>query len=184
MIPEEWKAIPRFEGLYDVSSLGRVRRSPIAPNANASRQGRIIGGCKPDSRTGYMRVSLRKGGMLYRFQVHRLVAGAFMDPAKPCMHVNHKDGDKTNNRLENLEWATPQENVRHAWATGLCHALKGADHPAATLSEESVKTILSAVVRGVPHNIIAKVMNVSATTVGQISSGSSWGHIHKGKHVS
>lgn len=70
---------------------------------------------------GYMRVNLRKGNEKYEkpktFSVHRLVANAFIPNINDLPYINHKDGDKTNNNVNNLEWCTPKENSKHAYNT-------------------------------------------------------------------
>lgn len=95
---EIWKAITGFEGLYEVSNLGRVRSERKA--------------LKPQKRRhGYLSVFLydRKGGYK-QVSVHRLVAEAFIPNPNGCAEVNHKDECKTNNNVENLEWCTHKQN--------------------------------------------------------------------------
>ena len=115
---EVWKEIKGYEMLYQVSNLGRVRSifkcraHPIVP--------RIL---KPSvNRKGYEKVKI--GGTLV--SVHRLVAEAFINNPENKPQVNHKDGDKKNNRAENLEWATNSENQIHANANGLNENRKSA----------------------------------------------------------
>ena len=124
---EKWKPIRGFHGWYEVSNLGRVR----------SPEGRVTGGRqsqhrvwrerilkqKPRIRAGChnrydLYVSLRKNGMSRNYLVSRIVAKEFCKGFKPGMTVNHKDGDPTNNRADNLEWLTNAENVRHAIRNG------------------------------------------------------------------
>lgn len=103
---EVWKDIEGFEGLYQVSSLGRVRRA-----------GRIK---KPHTdHGGYLTVWLCKNSSQKCMKVHRLVAQAFIPNPECKRTVNHFDGNKKNNRVENLEWATHSENIIHANNTGL-----------------------------------------------------------------
>ena len=90
---------------YEASNLGRIR------NAKTKR---ILTG-SPNQK-GYMRVSLYKYGTKFS---HRLIASAFLDRPEWCTEINHKDGDKKNNRIENLEWCTHTENMRHAASIGL-----------------------------------------------------------------
>lgn len=103
-----WKEIKGFEGLYEVSSEGNVKRVNT----------QLI--LKPRKHTGgYLTVCLWKDGKpTYRF-IHRLVAFAFIKNPNDKREVNHKDGVKTNNLLENLEWVSPRENQKHASAIGL-----------------------------------------------------------------
>lgn len=105
---EDWKTSVEFPA-YEVSTLGRIRNKAT---------GKIL---KPLLDKGYHRVNIYEAGKMYRRSVHRLVLSAFIpnEDAKTKCQVNHKDGNKTNNHLENLEWCTCSENVRHAIKNGL-----------------------------------------------------------------
>lgn len=112
---EEWRAIPGFPD-YCVSSLGRVRRETTTLRAKG---GRILReGVHPV--TGYRGVTLFpvEGGQRSRL-VHSLVMEAFVGPRPPKWETNHKDGNKANNRLANLEYVTKSDNTKHAVALGL-----------------------------------------------------------------
>jgi hypothetical protein len=111
---------------------------------------------------------------MHRELVHRLVARAFLSPAHPFAHVNHKDGDKLNNSAENLEWCSPQENVHHAWRTGLCKPIKGSQHGCAKLNESDVAFIREARRRGFKLAAIAEAFGVSETTISHIALNKHW----------
>ena len=106
---ETWKAIEGYEGLYEVSTQGRVR--------NIKRGGRLKALCKVAH--GYIAVNLNKEGVKKQYLVHRLVAKAFIPNPENKPQVNHKDGTKSNNSVGNLEWMTSSENLNHARDTGL-----------------------------------------------------------------
>lgn len=116
---EVWKDISGYEGLYQVSSFGKVRsldRFVRGNRDNLRKQKGIT--LKPSlSNRGYHLVSLCKGGKSETCRVHRLVMQAFSEPVVGKDHINHKNGIKTDNRIENLEWCTPQENSVHAYRT-------------------------------------------------------------------
>lgn len=115
---ESWKAVKGYEGLYEVSDLGRVRSLP-----RATTHGKIL---KPyeSSKNGYMTVSLSKGNKRTTKRVHGLVMNAFCPTDKKPGYdkdctIDHKDGDKTNNALSNLEWCTQSENQKRAYRLGI-----------------------------------------------------------------
>ena len=101
---EIWRDIDDFEGLYQVSNLGRVR------NLNS---GKIL---KFFTQNNYCRVSLSKNNRTYKFLIHRLVAQAFIPNIDNLPVVNHKDENPLNNSVENLEWCTQKYNVNYSQA--------------------------------------------------------------------
>ena len=117
---EIWKPIKGYEGIYEVSSYGRVRsleRIDTRPNPrtgkamNFIKKQRIV--TNKNHPQGYKTVLLYKGGSSEQFLLHRLVAQAFIPNPQNLPCVNHKDEDKTNNRADNLEWCSQQYNVNY-----------------------------------------------------------------------
>jgi len=113
----DWKDIPNYEGAYEVSSQGDVRSIKRYNNYKKHSIGDKI--LSPGITDGYCQVALSKHKSQQQYKIHRLVAQAFIpNPEnKPC--VNHLDGVKSNNCVDNLEWCTYSENAKHAWDTGL-----------------------------------------------------------------
>ena len=101
-MPEEWADVKDYEGLYQVSNFGRVKRVTT---------GRIL----KDSKTtyGYLKVNLYKNSVMSTKKIHRLVAEAFIPNPENKPQVNHIDENKTNNMLSNLEWITNKDNLNH-----------------------------------------------------------------------
>lgn len=112
---EIWKDIQGYEGYYQVSNLGRVKSFP--------RRGTHINKIhilKPSkNRKGYYQVVLSKNSEYQSKKIHRLVAKAFLENPNNYQQVNHIDGNKENNRVDNLEWCTNEYNMKHAWKLGL-----------------------------------------------------------------
>lgn len=99
---EFWKDIAGFEGLYQVSNVGQVK---------SVKSGKIL---KPNSNNtgGYLKVALSKNGKVKRFYVHQLVAEAFLPNEDELPQIDHISGDKTDNRVANLQWISQVENLR------------------------------------------------------------------------
>ena len=117
-VKELWKPLEEYKGI-EVSSIGRVRKA-----ANKRRKERILTEF-PKDRDGYYRCSVQRLDGTWTSQpVHRLVAKAFISNVGNKTAVNHIDGNRTNNRVENLEWVTPKENVIHSFKYGARKACK------------------------------------------------------------
>lgn len=107
MTNEIWKDVVGYEGLYQASNLGSIRNC----------KGRIRSAF--DDGHGYLSLSLYKNGHGQNLKVHRIIASAFIDNPELKATVNHIDGDKKNNNVNNLEWASYSENHKHAYRIGL-----------------------------------------------------------------
>lgn len=111
---EEWRDIPNFEGSYLISNLGNVKSVERFKRNNAGTQfvnERLLV-LTPD-KDGYLRVCLSKDGLHYLKSVHRLVAEAFIPNPDNLPVINHKNEDKQDNRVENLEWCTVKYNTNY-----------------------------------------------------------------------
>ena len=107
---EIWKDIEGYEGLYQISSFGRVKSFVYKEKILKPTTGRT---------DGYVRISLHKDRRIRTYTIHRLVACAFIPPIADKPYINHIDGNKQNNYVGNLEWCTASENQFHAVERGL-----------------------------------------------------------------
>ena len=114
---EIWKQIEGYEGIYEVSNFGRVKRLLITLHSRFYKE-KILTNCF-NNRTGYCFVALRKNDKDKNYSVHRLVAQAFIPNPSNLSDVNHIDGNKLNNNIDNLEWCTRSQNLKHALQIGL-----------------------------------------------------------------
>lgn len=105
---ELWRWVVGYEGLYMVSSMGNIIAVP-----HDYKDGLWLRPRKTSK--GYLSVSLYKDGKYFKMLVHRAVAQAFIPNPNRLPQVNHIDGNKTNNNVNNLEWCTAQENIRHKY---------------------------------------------------------------------
>ncbi len=168
--PEEWRAIPGYEGLYSISNLGRIRRDK---GGVGCRAGRIL--VPVLTNWGYLRLSLWRNGAIRNFRVHRLVATAFLGPCPDGHEINHLDGNKLNNRADNLEYCTSKQNKQHATKLGL--AAKGNNYPNAKLSDALVKELRRRHAAGESYRTLAKICSVSFTTIFFAVTGRTWKHV-------
>ena len=130
---EQWREISGRDGDYEVSNQGRVkshkRKKPCILRHDMDR-------------FGYHRVVLYENGERRKYQVHRLVAEAFIGPAPSNKHeINHADGCKDHNSADNLEWTTSSENKLHAERMGLVDRVRGERHGQSKLITDDVKKI-------------------------------------------
>ena len=111
----EWKPIKDYEELYMVSNTGLVKRIRFINGKHNFEKERLL---KPTiNKDGYMFVRLCKNGKSKNMRIHKLVANTFLGESK--LQVDHIDGNKQNNNLDNLEYVTPKENTKRAWGKGI-----------------------------------------------------------------
>ena len=166
---EEWRPVAEFEGLYEVSSWGRIK---MVAAGYRKMPGTII---KTPCDGRYIRCNLWRDGKCYSRSVHRLVAIAFLGDPLPSQQVNHIDGNKLNNRLENLEWTTAEENQSHAVRTGL--RLSGELHVYAKLTAEDVRTIRNELAQGANGAELARRFNTTKENINSIKHKKSWKYL-------
>lgn len=176
---EIWRDIIGYEGLYMVSSFGRVksldRYVNHYPSGKMIQKGDVIKA--QINKRGYESLKLSRGGKSIRFLVHRLVLIAFIPNPENKEQVNHIDCNKRNNYLENLEWSTQSENMRHSFDNNL-HNKAGDNHPSHKLSGEQVIEIRKNNTPRTKRLIdIAEEYNVSFYCISDLLRGKTWSHL-------
>ena len=167
---EVWNAVVGYEGWYRVSNLGKVQR--IAPGQGA-KAGRVL---RPviNSR-GYATVSLWMNGRSKRRCIHHLVAEAFLGWRPKGKEVNHKNGYKPDNRLENLEYVTSGENQLHAYQIGLRMGKVGEANVRAKLTQSEVNEIRRLYKQGLwTQRQLGKMFDISDTQIWAVVNYKSW----------
>lgn len=171
---ERWLPIAGYEGIYQISSFGRVKALSIN-----KLHGRYYSICKEKilkqkiASTGYPGLSLSKDKVSIDFAVHRLVAEHFIPNPENKSQVNHKEGIKTDNRFFMLEWVTPKENTYHATLSGLNKVI-GEDNWNAKLTEKEVVEIRSS---NLSHKQAANKYGVYFSVIQKIRYRKAWKHI-------
>lgn len=181
---ERWLPIIGFEGMYEVSSVGRIRglsrlsrngkRVPpkILTNARKVTSGK-------NRAFGYMRIKLSKDGRLHDLAVHLLVLEAFVGPRPDGMDGCHGDGDTSNNTLPNLRWDTPKGNM----ADKILHGTiaKGERNGFSKLTENDVHFIRGS---DLSQKMLSEKLGVSKGCIARVRAGQTWKHVVGGDHAS
>jgi len=165
---EIWKDVLGYEGIYEVSNLGNVK----SLNYNHTKKERILKKC--NGTQNYHIVCLHKEGSSKTRKVHRLVALSLIPNPDNKPQVNHIDGDKQNNKIENLEWVNNSENQLHAFKYKLQKSIKGEKRYCAKLIEKEVLEIRISKLKGIE---LAKKYNISRSSISAIKTGRNWKHI-------
>ena len=173
---EAWNPVRGYENWYSVSSFGNVRREKTGPGA---RLGRIL---RPElSGAGnrkYYRVVLSKNSIKKHIFIHRLVYSSFIGPIPNQLQINHKDLDKLNNKIGNLECVTAKENQNHARLNREYNILKGEDVGNSKLTNEDVIYIRKIYKEGTMNQFqISKKFNISPSNISHIIRKKRWKHL-------
>lgn len=170
---EIWKPVKDFEGIYEVSNMGRVKSLPRKGSGGRDYPKIMAGGLS----NGYHSLTLCNKGKMKISQVHRLVAFAFIPNPENKKEVNHINCVKTDNRLENLEWVTPSENILHGLRNGIMNTAKGSQKKNAKFTEEEVRLIKIRLKKGEIGYRMAKELGVSKEIIASIRTGRTWKHV-------
>jgi hypothetical protein len=177
---EVWLPVRGYEGLYEVSNAGRVRSLDRAVKERRTgrtviRTGKVL---KPQLVKGYYSVTLGRRAKLQPYKVHRLVAIHFLGrrhKSKPV--TNHINGNKLDNRIENLEWCSIGYNLKHAYKMGYKLPERGSKHYLTTLDEDKVRSIKQLIKDGARNKDIAAAFGIKPGIVSAIKNGLSWRHV-------
>lgn len=162
---EIWKDIKGYESLYQVSNLGRIKS-----------KNEIINGI---NHKDYLVVWLYNKNRKKRYYVHRLVAFAFIDNFENKPFINHKNAVRSDNRINNLEWCTQAENMKHARDNNLIDysKVRGINNPACKLTENQVIDIRNESDFGVTRSELSKKYGVTYQMIHRIIKRKAWRHI-------
>lgn len=176
---EIWKPVPGWEWAYEASSLGRIR-SLDRQCGQLPCRGRII---SPGRHTNhYLFFNAHLKSKKHPTLVHRAVCSAFHGPPPaPGYHACHKNGSRTDNRPENLMWATRKENESHKIAHGTLTL--GERNGMAVLTADQVREIRCKSADGIKPRFLAREYSITAAHVGAIKRRKAWQHIDDDSHV-
>jgi hypothetical protein len=180
---ETWKIIDGFED-YEVSSCGRVKTKErllrynhaVTGNEHFRKSTERELKIHLNDLTGYKFVQLYSNKKMFNLTIHRLVALAFNERSDETFDVvNHKDGNKHNNTVDNLEWGTNAYNHEHATITGL--KAKGSKISSAKLNDATVHAIKWFLSKNFSHSELSKAFKISRPTISMIANGKIWKHV-------
>lgn len=159
-----WKQIPALGGRYEASTSGEIRHIE-KKNIRKARK----------NKCGYLQMNFSRcdgTGKSKTILVHKLIAMTFLENPNNLENINHIDGNKQNNAIENLEYCTRSENLKHAFAMGLHKARKGEESPRAKLTNEQAQEVRKLYrEKRISQQKIAGFFNVSQRTVSKIVNG-------------
>lgn len=171
---EIWKDIEGFENKYQISNFGNIKSLDRIDSLGRFHKSKILK--KSIEKDGYEYITLLcKKSKSKSFFIHRLVAYSFMFNLDNLPQINHKDGNKCNNRVSNLEWNTAQQNVIHALNKGLRKS--GENHPWSVLTNYQVLQIPKLLEQGMTQKSISKLYNVSYSCIKNICQKRKWKYL-------
>jgi len=158
---KEFRTIQGWQGLYKINEKGEV----LSLNYRRTGKPKLV---KLNySSSGYVYVNLNKHNIGHKHSLHRLVAQTFLNNPENKPQVNHKDGNKRNNHLKNLEWATAKENRRHGIDNGFITFRHGAAHKCAVLTEKQ-RNWIKLLSKDYSRSDLSDIFNISITTINKI----------------
>jgi DNA-binding transcriptional regulator YiaG len=166
----KWVAISGYEGRYEISEFGDVRSLRCRHGARVFPIKQVI------ASDGYLAVSLFDGIKAKTHPVHVLVAREFIGPRPVGFDINHMSGVKHENHAANLEYCTRSENMKHAVKHGLRLPRQGEKHHGAKLTNEQVFLIRELLSENASGDEVARIMNITKSTVSNIKHGRTWSH--------
>ena len=167
----QWRKGVGFDN-YSVSNIGEVR---VDKSFHKSKIGKNMN--KTLSPRGYYYVILTKDRIECHKFIHVLVSESFLGKKPEGLEINHKDGNKLNNHINNLEYTTRQENMNHAKRLGLLKCLKGDECSWSKITEEDVINIRKLCDDGILQRVIAEMYNISRPHVSEIYNRRTWKHV-------
>lgn len=172
---EIWRDIPGYKGYYQASSIGRVKSldRPSSNPINKTEKGIVL---KPSIKRGYDSYVLQKDGKRKYLSCHRIVAITFIPNPNNLPQVNHINGVKADNNVDNLEWCTAKHNINHAWDTGLSHSKKGSLHHNSILKEADILKIRRLFGKK-SSSKIGELFNVTRGCIESIKHRRTWVHV-------
>jgi hypothetical protein len=180
MTSEVWKDVKGYEGVYKISNFGRIRSLDRIVVQKDGREVPYKGKIRIPSLCvhGYFKISIQTKGFRKFVGVHRLVAKAFIPNPENLPFVNHKNGVKTDNRLENLEWCTASYNTQHAYDLGITYAPKGENHPKSKLTDNDILFISELYkTKSFTQKEIGVIFNVNHSLISRVVRNKRWKHV-------